>query len=257
MIIAPSQSGETADVLEVLEVAKKKGVKIASFVNMSGSTMTRMSDIKFMTQSGPEVCVMSTKVFVSQIAWGYLIAKIAQGKLKEGVRNLNDLAYQMDKYLKDRKNHKAIKLIGKKLIKAKNIFLLGKYQNLNIIKEGMVKIIEGTYKHAHAIPAGDLKHYAITLIEKGVPVISAVSCDVAERDILNAVNEVKARGATIIGISPKPHQSFDFHLQVPDTKETSAIMNIIPLQLLSYYMTVELGHNVDKPRNIAKSVTVK
>ncbi|MBI4039565.1 glutamine--fructose-6-phosphate transaminase (isomerizing) [Candidatus Daviesbacteria bacterium] len=257
LIIAPSQSGETADVLEVLEVAKKKGVKIASFVNMSGSTMTRMSDIKFMTQSGPEVCVMSTKVFVSQIAWGYLIAKIAQGKLKEGVRNLNDLAYQMDKYLKDRKNHKAIKLIGKKLIKAKNIFLLGKYQNLNIIKEGMVKIIEGTYKHAHAIPAGDLKHYAITLIEKGVPVISAVSCDVAERDILNAVNEVKARGATIIGISPKPHQSFDFHLQVPDTKETSAIMNIIPLQLLSYYMTVELGHNVDKPRNIAKSVTVK
>lgn len=121
----------------------------------------------------------------------------------------------------------------------------------------MIKIIEGSYIHAHGIPAGDLKHYAITLMEKEVPVIVAVSEDVAKDDVLNAVNQVKARGAWVIGVAPKSHPSFDVHLPASDTGETSAIMNIIPLQLLAYYMAVELGHNVDKPRNIAKSVTVK
>ena len=129
--------------------------------------------------------------------------------------------------------------------------------HINIIKEGMVKIIEGSYIHAHGIPAGDLKHYAITLMEKGVPVIVAVSEDVAKDDVLNAVSQVKARGAEVIGISPKKHEKFDYYLPVPDTGETVAIMNVISLQLLAYYMAVELGNNVDKPRNIAKSVTVK
>ncbi|KKR25157.1 MAG: hypothetical protein UT54_C0006G0022 [Candidatus Daviesbacteria bacterium GW2011_GWB1_39_5] len=135
--------------------------------------------------------------------------------------------------------------------------MLGKYQNFNIVREGMVKIIEGSYIHAHAIPAGDLKHYAITLMEKGVPVVVATSNDVAQEDVANAINQVKARGATVIGISPVKHPGFDYHLKVSDSGETSAIANIIPLQLLAYYMAVELKHNVDKPRNIAKSVTVK
>lgn len=257
LIIAPSQSGETADVLEVLEIAKKKGVNIASYVNMLGSTMTRMSDFRFHSHAGPEICVMSTKVFTSQIAWGYLLSKIAEGKGEEGQKNLKLLSATMDKYLNTAANHEAIKKLAKILAKHKDIFLLGKYQDFNIIKEGMIKIIEGAYLHAHGLPAGDLKHYAITLMEKGVPVIVVVSEDVAKLDVINAVNQVKARGATVIGISPAPHASFDHYIAVPDTGETSAIMNIIPLQLLAYYMAVELGHNVDKPRNIAKSVTVK
>ncbi|MBI4091718.1 MAG: SIS domain-containing protein, partial [Candidatus Levybacteria bacterium] len=121
----------------------------------------------------------------------------------------------------------------------------------------MVKLIEGTYKHAHAMPSGDLKHYAITLMEKGVPVVVAVSNDEAKFDVLNAVNEVRARGAEVIGISPERYEGFDYHLKVPDCGEVSAIMNVVPLQLLAYYMTVELGNNIDRPRNIAKSVTVK
>ncbi|MDD5147312.1 MAG: glutamine--fructose-6-phosphate transaminase (isomerizing) [Candidatus Daviesbacteria bacterium] len=257
LIIAPSQSGETADVLEVLEIAKKKGVKVASYVNMPGSTMTRMSDYKFHSHAGPEICVMSTKVFTSQIAWGYLIAKMASGKSKEGRVNLKKLAEEMDKYLNTNTNHEAIRNLAKILAKHKDIFLLGKYQNFNIISEGMVKIIEGSYIHAHGIPAGDLKHYAITLMEKGVPVIAVVSEDLAKDDVINAVNQVKARGATVIGISPAACAVFDHYIPVPDSGETSAIMNIIPLQLLAYYMAVNLGHNVDKPRNIAKSVTVK
>jgi len=257
LMIAPSQSGETADVLEVLEVAKKKGVKIASYVNMPGSTMSRISDFKFLSHAGPEICVMSTKVFTSQVAWGYLLSKIVGKKTSEGFKNLKFLSDEMEKYLNTEKNHDNLKKIAQVLAKSKDIFLLGKYQNFNIIKEGMVKMIEGSYIHAHGIPAGDLKHYAITLMEKGVPVVVAISEDISKEDVINAVNQVKARGATVIGISPKNHEKFDFHIQVPDIGETSAILNIIPLQLLSYYMAVELGNNVDKPRNIAKSVTVK
>ncbi len=257
IMIAPSQSGETADVLEVLEIAKKKGVKIASYVNMPGSTMSRISDFSFPAHAGPEICVMSTKVFTSQIAWGYLLSKIVQGQAAEGEKNLKVLAEEIENYLNTGKNHENLKKLAKILAKQKDIFLLGKYQNFNIVKEGMVKIIEGSYIHAHGIPAGDLKHYAITLMEKGVPVVVAVSEDVTKLDVINAVNQVKARGATVIGISPAPLAGLDHHIPVPDTKETSAIMNIIPLQLLAYYMAVELEHNVDKPRNIAKSVTVK
>lgn len=256
LMVAPSQSGETADVLEVLEDVKKKEVKVASYVNMPGSSMSRLSDYKFLSQAGPEICVLSTKVFTSQIAWGYLISKIAQGKALEGVKNLKSLSGQIEKYLASGKNHEILKGLAKILARSKDVFLLGKYQNLNISKEGMVKIIEGSYIHAHGIPAGDLKHYAITLMEKGVPVIAIMSEDVEKDDLINAVNEVKARGATVIGLSPTFHDKFDYHIPVPDTGETSAIMNIIPLQLLAYYMAIDLGHNVDKPRNIAKSVTV-
>jgi glucosamine--fructose-6-phosphate aminotransferase (isomerizing) len=256
LIIAPSQSGETADVLEVLEIAHQKGVKIASLVNMPGSMMTRLSDFKFMAEAGPEICVMSTKVFTSQIAWGYLLAKTVSGQNHEGRKNLESLATAIQKYLHTQTNHKKLKDLAKQLKPAKDIFLLGKYQNFQIMKEGMVKLIEGSYKHAHAIPAGDLKHYAITLMEKGVPVIVAISEDSTKSDVLNAATQVRARGAEVIGIAPL-NEHFDFHIAVPDTGETSAIMNIIPLQLLAYYLARELGNNIDKPRNIAKSVTVK
>mgnify|MGYP001794233032 CR=1 FL=1 len=150
-----------------------------------------------------------------------------------------------------------MQLLANSLIGKKDIFLLGKHQNFQIIREGMVKLIEGAYKHAHALPAGDLKHYVITLIEKGIPVIVAVNDDEIKTDLLNAVHEVKARGAHVIAISPKPNPDYDTFIKVPDCGQPSSIMNVIPLQLLAYYLAVELGNNVDKPRNIAKSVTVK
>jgi len=257
LIIAPSQSGETADVLEILEIAKQKGTKIASYVNMVGSAMTRMSDYPFMAQAGPEICVMSTKIFTSQIAWGYLVAKTLARKFKQGKGELEKTSQAIQRYLDNKNNHTALKRLAQKLVKAKDIFLIGKSQNLSIVMEGMIKIIEGSYKHAHAITAGNLKHYAITIMEKGVPVIAVVSNDAVRSDVINAINEVKAREATVIGIAPEEHDSFDYYLKVPDMGETSAILNIIPLQLLSYYMSVKLGNSVDKPRNIAKSVTVK
>jgi glucosamine--fructose-6-phosphate aminotransferase (isomerizing) len=257
VLIAPSQSGETADVLEVLELAHARKATIASFVNMPGSMMTRLSDHKFMANAGPEICVMSTKIFVSQIAWGYLVAKAVEGKLAEGKRNLKKLATEAKKLLADEKFVADVKTHASRLADKEHLYLLGKGQNLQIIREGMVKIIEGSYVHAHAIPAGDLKHYAITLMAPGVSVITAVSNDEVLPSVLNAIHEVRARGSSVFGIAPQTDENFDEFLAVPDTKETSAILNIIPLQLLAYYMAAELDHNVDKPRNIAKSVTVK
>ena len=257
LLITPSQSGETADVLEVLETAKAKGAKIASFVNMPGSMITRLSDFKFMAGAGPEICVMSTKIFVSQLAWGYLIAKAAEDKLDEGKTKLLGLSNNINLFLHDPQKINQIKNLAKILAVKPHIFLLSKGQNLQIIKEGMIKIIEGTYIHAHAIPAGDLKHYAITLMEPDMPVIFILSEDFVKSDILNALHEVKTRGSQIIAIASQPENTFDKLIQVPDLGEVSAIMNILPIQLLAYYMAVSLGHNVDKPRNIAKSVTVK
>ena len=257
LMIAPSQSGETADVIEVLEFAKAKGVSIASIVNMPGSIMTRMSDFPFMCNAGPEICVMSTKVFSSQIAWGYLVAKAVEEKYQEGRKNLTVLSVAVYKYLHNRKNHVLLKNLAGKLAKKKSIFLLGKYQNFSIISEGMVKIIEGAYVHAHALPAGDLKHYVIALMEKEMAVIAVVSNDVVKNDINTAIDEIRLRGAEVVAIAHQKLANYDVYLPTEDTGEIDAIGNVIPLQLLAYYMAVQLGNNVDKPRNIAKSVTVK
>lgn len=257
LIIVISQSGETADVLEVLEPAKKKGVKIASFVNMPGSMITRISDYKFMSESGPEICVMSTKTFDAQIAFGYLLAKTIVSKGDEARDQIKKLAIAIDKYLKDKKTHEHLRKIAKLLSTKHDVFLLAKYQNFHIIREGMVKIIEASYKHGHALPSGDLKHYVITLMEPGVAVIAVASNDKTKSEVMNAVDEVRLRGAEVIGISSEFHKNFDHYIPVPDTEETSAMMNLIPLQLIGYYMALELGNDIDKPRNIAKSVTVK
>ncbi len=257
IVIAPSQSGETADVIEVLEYVKSRGIKIASIVNMPGSIMTRMSDYPFMCGSGPEICVMSTKVFTAQISWGYLLAKTVQGAYEQGKEALHALSEATVRYLDNPVHHETLRSLARHLSTKEHIFLLGKYQNFAIVAEGMVKIVEGSYRHAHAIPAGDLKHYAITLIEKGVPVIVAVSDDLVKSDLVTAINEVRLRGAEVIAIAHSPQDNYDHYLATEDTGETDAISMILPVQLLAYYMAVYLGNNIDKPRNIAKSVTVK
>lgn len=256
LIIAPSQSGETADVLEVLNFATSRGVKIASYVNMPGSMMTRISDFKFLANAGAEICVMSTKVFTSQISWGYLLAKSVNDQYISGIKNLKLISLSLKKYLKNQNNFKKIKTIAKKLMDSKDIFLVGKAENFQVSQEGMIKIIEGSYKHAHSIPAGDLKHYAITLIENNVYTI-AISSPENQKDMSNTVGEIKSRGGKIILISPDKFGDPDFWLETPKFIEGDSIFNIVPLQLIAYYLALYLGNNIDKPRNIAKSVTVK
>ncbi|HEV2340100.1 MAG TPA: glutamine--fructose-6-phosphate transaminase (isomerizing) [Patescibacteria group bacterium] len=257
LLIALSQSGETADVLEVLELAKEQGITIASHVNMPGSIMTRMSDYKYLSEAGPEICVMATKTFSAQVAWGYLLAKTIRGEFASGTKQIAILAQTIQAYLTDKKNHAALQKIAEILVKKDDIFLLGKYQTYNIMREGMVKIVEAAYKHGHALPSGDLKHYVITLMEPGVPVIVGIANDKTKTDLLTAISEVRLRGAEVIAIAAEKNPAFDSFIPVFDTQETMAMMILIPLQLLAYYLAKKLGNSIDKPRNIAKSVTVK
>lgn len=257
LIFSPSQSGETADVLEVLEIAKEKGTKIASIVNMLGSSMTRISDWGFMSEAGPEICVMTTKVLTSQMAWGYLVSKACQNKYDEGLREILKLVDVLEDFLQNKNKIEQIKELAKILTQKEHIYMLAKGQNLNIAGEGMVKIIEGAYVHAHAMPAGDLKHYAITLMEEGTPVVVTVSDDENMKDVLSAAAEVATRGAEVFMISNEVESKYTNTLMLPKIGELDALFNIVVFQLLAYFMAVEKGNNVDKPRNIAKSVTVK
>ncbi len=238
ILIAPSQSGETADVIEVLEIAKKQGAQIASLVNMPGSMITRMSDFPFMAGAGPEICVMSTKVFIAQIAWGYLLAHSVAGSHTQGQALLTSLSSAVHTYLKDKKVQSSLVSQAKKLARLDHLFILGRGSGYYIARETMVKFTEGAYIHTSAIPAGDLKHYAITLMQKSVQVITI-------GPLPNAAEQVTTRGASVLQIDS------------PLLDDPSFIGHIIPPQLLAYYTAKTLGHNIDKPRNIAKSVTVK
>lgn len=258
LVIAVSQSGETADTLEVLEVLKDKKVNIASIVNMIGSTLTRMSDYQFFSRSGPEICVASTKAYTSQLVWGYLLAKAVEGKFNEAQKTISKVSKNLNKYFKDKKHQTTLKKLARKMVKQNHVFVLGKNQHFYTALEGALKVKEITYKHFEGFSAGELKHGVIALVEKGTPVIGVVGGSKQEQtDVLSALAEVKARKATVIGISEKPNDFFDMHLFAPDGGELDAVTKVIPFQLLSYYLAVQLKNDPDKPRNLAKSVTVK
>ncbi len=259
LLIAVSQSGETADTIEILEMAKKKGCKIASIVNMLGTTISRMSDFKYYTNAGPEICVASTKVFTAQCAWGYILSKSIGGKLRDGKQNISQLGLLLTSYFSKR-TYKDIEEIAKVLKNKEHMFVLGKGENAYTALEGALKIKEISYKHIEGFMAGELKHGVIALISKGTPVFGIISDDGDSNDIISAMEQVKARGALTIGIGDSQFNKlkvFDYFLSVPQAREVNNISNVIPFQLISYFLSKELGNNIDKPRNLAKSVTVK
>lgn len=262
LIIAVSQSGETADTIEPLEIFKKMGCKVASIVNMYGTTISRMSDYEYYTNAGPEICVASTKVFTSQTSWGYLVAMSLVGKYKTAKRRLNSLSKSIPALFTP-STFKYIKSICSKIKKYEHFFILGKGENSFIALEGALKIKEISYKHVEGFSAGELKHGVIALIEKGTPVLGIVpstekSADA--KDIVSAMEQVKSRGALTIGIGSKEYSKleiFDHYISTPQINTLGSITNVIPFQLLSYFISLSLGNSIDKPRNLAKSVTVK
>ena len=258
MVIAVSQSGETADTIEVLELAKKKRCKIASIVNMLGTTITRMSNHQFFTNAGPEICVASTKVFTSQCSWGYLLASTIVNEYDQAQEDVANLAKRLGTFLGE-DTYKNIKKIVKKIKESDHLFVLGKGTNANISLEGALKIKEISYKHIEGFMAGELKHGVIALIEKGTPVFGIISDDQDSKDMISSMEQVKARGALTIGIGDKKFSNklFDFFIPTPQVNGLSGISNVIAFQLVSYFLSLELGNNIDKPRNLAKSVTVK
>jgi glucosamine--fructose-6-phosphate aminotransferase (isomerizing) len=258
LIIAISQSGETADTLEAVEVAKKKNSKVLGIVNVMGSSLMRYADYPLMTNAGPEICVCSTKAFTSQLSLLLLLSYAINNKLDEGKKLLLKTAHELKKLL-DKPYLDNIKKLAGGIIKEKHqhIYVIGKAFNYPIALEAALKIKEVSYIHAEGFAAGELKHGVIALIEKGTPCIAIVANDEEKSAMLGSATELKSRGGFIIGIAPVNNSVFDYWIKVPDLGNASPIANVIPAQLLAYYLAVGLGLDPDKPRNLAKSVTVK
>ncbi len=256
LMLCVSQSGETADTLEAIEIAKSKKVKIASIVNVESSTMARISDITIPIKAGPEKAVASTKATTSQLAILTLLAYACDGGIYKGKQLLINTASQINDMLNPRyEDH--IMEIAKKIQHVESMYIIGRGMNYPIALEAAIKLQEVSYIHAEGFAGGELKHGPIALISKNTPVIALVANDDCKKEILANATEVKARGGYIIGVSPENHPVFDYWIKVPDTGNSSPIVNIIPIQILAYQLAVLRKNDPDKPRNLAKSVTVK
>ncbi len=256
LVIAVSQSGETADVLTGVKKAKENGAKIISIVNVMDSSLARLSDYVIYINAGPEICVAATKSFTAQLIIFYLLAFSMVNSFEYAKNKLLEISKILEENLK--KNNKNIKEIAKKIKDFKDFYYIGRGINFAMASEGALKMKEISYIHAEGMPAGELKHGTIALIEKDTPVIAVCPNDYTFYETISNVEETKARGALVIGISDKKDKSFDYWIEIPSVEEIFyPLVTIIPLQLLAYHVAVEKGLNPDKPRNLAKSVTVK
>jgi len=256
LLIAASQSGETMDTLEAVRAAKKKGAKVLSLVNVPSSTLTRLSDKTILLKAGPERAVLSTKSYIAKLSFFLLFAYAIAGKLNVGIKILKETSKEMTKMFKDGLDAK-MKKLAKKLSGCEHIYIIGRGVNYATALEGALKIKEASYIHAEGFPAGELKHGVIALVEKDTPCLCVVANDRAKESVLSNAMELKTRGGLILGISPKNESVFDVWIRVPDVGTASPIISIVPFQLLAYHLTLIKGYNPDRPRNLAKSVTVK
>ncbi|MBU2589891.1 MAG: glutamine--fructose-6-phosphate transaminase (isomerizing) [Nanoarchaeota archaeon] len=254
LMVAVSQSGETADLIDAVNIAKKNGVKVISIVNVMGSTLQRLSDISIMMNAGPEICVCSTKSYTSQLAILLLLAYGVAGDLESGKLLIKKTASYVEQVISE--NIEIAKSLAKKIKDEKSCFLIGRDLANPSALEGALKIKEVSYIHAEGFAAGELKHGAIALIEQGTPLIAFVTQEVKQLTLSNT-EEVKSRGGFIIGVSTEPCDTFDVFFNVPDVGQANPLLMIIPIQLLSYFLAIEKGLDPDKPRNLAKSVTVR
>lgn len=251
LIIAVSQSGETADVLDAIRIAKSMNSKIYSIVNVYGSTLMRESDYYLLMNCGFERGVAATKTFTAQLTTFYILYKI----LKNEEFSLEELkAKVLDLLGKSRREF--IDKVSEVLKEKQHIFLIGRGISYVSALEAALKIKEISYIHAEAFPAGELKHGTLALIEKDVPCIVFLDEENKDETLSNAY-EVKARGGTIIGVSPFNDPVFDIWIKIPDGREDIVIYQIIPMQILAYLLAIKKGNNPDYPRNLAKCVTVK
>lgn len=256
LMIAVSQSGETADTLEAIEVAKKKKAKVLSIINVEGSTMDRMSDFALHIKAGPEKAVASTKATTAQLAILFLLAYACAGKLEEGKKLLIELDSEINDMLNPRYESHILEL-AKKIKNVESMYVIGRGANYPMALESAIKLQEVSYIHAEGFAGGELKHGPIALIAKGTPVIALVANDETHDDIISNTIEVKSRGGFIIGVAPQNEEVFDFWIKTPEAGIASPIVNIIPIQILAYHLAVLRKNNPDMPRNLAKSVTVK
>ena len=252
VLIAISQSGESADVLEAVRIAKKSNCKIISIVNLLTSSLTRKGDVVLGMNCGPEIGVAATKSFTAQLI---VLYKIVQ-KLNEDITiNFKEFS---ESILEMIENPLKIQEIAKELKDVSDIYILGRGINYPIAIESALKLKELTYIHAEGIPGGELKHGPLALMDTDVFVIVINPNDSTYTDTLTSAREIKARGAKIIGVSDIESDVYDYWIKIPKINEILyPISEIIPIQLLTYYSALEKDTDPDYPRNLAKSVTVK
>jgi len=258
VVVAISQSGETADTLTAVREAKKRGAKVIGVTNVVGSSLSRESDATVYIAAGPEISVVATKTFTSQIAVLLKLAYTASGKTTE-LSEMKDLADTIEKILSKREE---IEILAKKLVKEKDFFFIGRGNSYPVAMEGALKLKEITYLHAEAYAGGELKHGPLSLLESGIPVIAIAPSDESISKMRGNIKECTARKAKIIALSDDvdvlKEAEAGFSFAMPKMKgDFAPMLYIIPLQLLAYYMAVLQKKDPDKPRNLAKSVTVE
>ena len=267
LVIVVSQSGETADSLAALRETKSRGIRTLGVINVVGSSIAREADHVFYTMAGPEIAVATTKAYSAQLAALYMVAiqlAYVKGKMEEEtylsmIQELQTLPAKMEKVLEDKER---IQWFAAKYSNAKNMFFIGRGIDYAISMEGSLKMKEISYVHSEAYAAGELKHGTISLVEDGTLVVGVCTQSRLFEKTRSNMVEVKSRGAYLMGLTSYGNYSIedtaDFTVYIPRSDEhflTS--LAIIPLQLLGYYLSVAKGLNVDKPRNLAKSVTVE
>lgn len=267
LIVAISQSGETADSLAAMELAKRKGASVFGVCNVVGASIPRMSDAGVYTHAGPEIGVASTKAFTAQVTVLALMA-VGMAKLRGTMNPLAITAFYQEMEAIPEKIEMAL-LLNDEIVKlaaqykdAKNFLYLGRGYNFPVALEGALKLKEISYIHAEGYPAAEMKHGPIALIDEEMPVVVIATNSEHYEKVVSNIQEVKARKGKVIAIVSEGNNGLnemvDHVIQVPETIEAlSPLVNTVPLQLLSYHIAVMRGCNVDQPRNLAKSVTVE
>jgi glucosamine--fructose-6-phosphate aminotransferase (isomerizing) len=268
VVTALSQSGETADTLAALELAKAKGALIYGIVNSVGSSIARMTDAGSYIHAGPEIGVASTKAFTGQVTLltmmaidlGYKRGTIPRSYYLQLLEELDRIPAKVQELLDT--TSEQIEYIAEEIKNANNALYLGRGYNFPIALEGALKLKEISYIHAEGYPAAEMKHGPIALIDENMPVIVIATNKSAYEKIVSNVQEVKARKGMVISVVKKGDVVIkglsDYTIEIPDTDEPlTPLLSVIPLQLLSYHIALKRGCNVDQPRNLAKSVTVE
>ena len=256
VVVAVSQSGETADVLEGVKQAKRAGARVVSVVNRPSSLLAGMGDHVLRLKCGAEVGVAATKTFTCELAVFYLLAHAMANRLAEGRVELARAGELLGELLQGL--NESLERLADRLKGREHFYYIGRGMNFATAMEGALKMKEISYIHAEGMPAGELKHGTLALIEPGTPVVAICPNDETYADTMNNVMEARARGGFIIGVSDVPSESYDHWIQIPTVSPLLyPVLLVAPLQLLAYHMAVLRGCDPDRPRNLAKSVTVK
>ena len=268
LVIGVTQSGETADTLAALELAKSRGDRCLGITNRTESSIGRVADAVIDTQAGIEIGVAATKTFVAQLLIFYLLAlefgiaygKLSEHRIKELIEGLRQLPAHMERILESQERY--IEDLSRQFTHTQDFIFLGRGINFPIALEGALKLKEISYIHAEGYPAGEMKHGPIALLDADVPVVAIATPGSVYEKVLSNSQEAKARDAKLIGVAPlddpAADEVFDHILPIPVVDEIfSPVLTVIPLQLLAYHVAAHRGLDVDQPRNLAKSVTVE